>query len=56
MEIPERLKPLIEKLIEQLISFEEAYGHIPKCQLVITEEYKQMIQMLGKQEARETNS
>lgn len=55
MDVPERLKPLIEQLITQLLSFEEAYGHIPKCQLVVSEEYKQMIQLLGKQQTKETN-
>ena len=34
MEIPDKFKPILEEILQQLKEFEEAYGTIPKVKLV----------------------
>ena len=44
MQVPEKFEALIADFIKQLEDFEKAYGHIPKCQLIVSEEYRRLIE------------
>ncbi|GET44221.1 hypothetical protein [Microseira wollei] len=52
IQIPEKFAVLIADLSKQLEEFEKTYGYIPKCQLVVSEEYQRLVKEITRKESR----
>ncbi|MFB2980868.1 hypothetical protein [Microseira sp. BLCC-F43] len=52
MEIPDKFKPIIEEILQQLKEFEEAYGTIPRVRLVTQDNYESLVKSLQNQQTK----